>query len=114
VLVDAYLGESGRGKECGSDADAYRIAAGYQVSRGTHTADSRSINVSDAARGWITSCEAHRLEAATLASYRQHVTLHIAPYPGREKLSQLTAPLIREFEDRLRQNGRSPAMVRKS
>jgi integrase len=70
--------------------------------------------VADAARGPLKSCEAHHLEPATLAGYRQHVSLHIEPYLGREKLSQVTAPLIRDFEDRLRKDGRSPAMVRKA
>src|SRR3954447_25844622 len=95
------------------EADAYRIAAGHQISQGTHTADRQSITVADAARGWLRSCEAHHLEAATLVGYRQHVALHIEPYLGLERLSQLTTPMIRDFEDRLRRDGRSPAMVRK-
>src|SRR3954447_22625442 len=74
------------------EAEAYRVAAGLQVSQGTHTADSQSITLADAARGWIRSCGAHHLEASTLAAYRQHVMLHIEPYIGREKLSHLTAP----------------------
>lgn len=30
------------------EADAYRIAAGHQISQGTYTADSQSITVADA------------------------------------------------------------------
>jgi hypothetical protein len=55
--------------------------------------------------------------------YREHVRLHINPYLGRLKLSQLSAPLIREFEDKLRTGesapgaagckARSQAMVKK-
>jgi integrase len=93
------------------DADAYRTTAGFQIRQGTHTADSSSITVADAAAGWLASCE--HLEAATLAQYWQHVALHIDPYLGRERLSKLTAPLVRDFEDRLRSEGRSPAMIRK-
>ena len=62
------------------------------------------------------------MERATLAAYREHVELHIKPYLGSVKLSQLSAPMVREFEDKLAAgtmpNGaepepRSPAMVRK-
>jgi integrase len=45
--------------------------------------------------------------------YRQHIDLHIAPILGALRLSQLTVPLVHGFEDRLRRDGRSPAMVRK-
>jgi integrase len=94
------------------EADSYRTTASYQVRQGTHTADSSSITISDAARGWLASCAPH-LEPATLAGYRQHVALHIDPYLGRERLSKLTAPLVRDFEDRLRAEGRSQAIIRK-
>ncbi len=50
----------------------------------------------------------------TIAAYRQHVALHIAPVIGALRLSQLTVPIVRGFEDRLRRDGRSPAMVRKA
>ena len=98
---------------------AFRI----DVSRGTHTPESRSITVAEAAQLWLTSCENHNLERSTLTQYRQHIELHIVPYLGRVKLSQLSVPLVRDFEDALL-NGkpapgaaegeaRSPAMVRK-
>jgi len=58
------------------------------------------------------SCEAAGLEQTTLDYYRQHVELHIVPLLGAVKLSQLTVPLVRDFEDQLRKD-RSPAMVRK-
>ena len=62
------------------------------------------------------------LERATIETYRQHVRLHIEPYLGNMKLSQLSAPMVREFMDRLARGDmpdgadpqpRSPAMVRK-
>ena len=68
--------------------------------------------VAEAARLWLESCEAAGLERTTLAPYRQHVDLHIVPLIGAVKLSQLTVPMVRAFEDALRK-GRSPAMVRK-
>ena len=44
---------------------------------------------------------------------RSHARIHIIPLLGRVKLSRLSAPAIREFEDRLRTDGRSAAMIRK-
>jgi integrase len=94
------------------DADAHHAIVGVAVRTGTHTADSRSVTVAKAAELWLESCEAAGLERTTLTSYRQHAELHITPILGALRLSQLTVPLVRGFEDRLRKDGRSPAMVR--
>ena len=105
------------------DADAYHASVKIDVSRGTHTPESRSITVVEAAQLWLTTCENHGLGRTTLTMYRQHVHLHIVPYLGRVKLSQLSTTLIRDFEDKLRSGApapgaaegasRSPAMMRK-
>src|SRR5690606_12536680 len=62
---------------------------------------------------WIQSAENAGLERTTLDQYRQHLRLHIEPFLGATKLPQLNVPTVRAFEDRLRQEGRSPAMVGK-
>ncbi len=102
-------------------ADAYVATAVVEVRTGVHTADSQSITVAQAAELWIGSCAA--MERTTVDSYRSHVELHIKPYLGRTKISQITAPMVREFEDRLRKGEsapgqdtaekRSPAMVKR-
>jgi len=96
------------------DADAHHAIVGVAVRAGTHTADSKSVTVAKAAELWLESCDAAGLECTTIAAYRQHVALHIAPVIGALRLSQLTVPIVRGFEDRLRRDGRSPAMVRKA
>jgi integrase len=94
------------------DADAHHAIVGVAVRAGVHTADSKSVTVARAAELWLESCEAAGLERATIAAYRQHADLHITPILGTLRLLQLTVPLVRGFEDRLRQDERSPAMVR--
>src|SRR5262245_30022735 len=94
------------------DADAHHAIVGVAVRAGTHTADSRSVTVAKAAELWLESCDAAGLERTTITAYRQHAELHIVPVLGALKLSQLTVPLVRGFEERLRKDGRSPAMVR--
>jgi integrase len=94
------------------DAEAYHAAVAVNVRAGIHTADSQSIMVAAAARLWLESTDAAGLERSTLTQYRQHVDLHIVPLIGAVKLSQLTVPTVRRFEDALRKD-RSPAMVRK-
>jgi integrase len=94
------------------DADAHHAIVGVAVRAGIHTADSKSVTVAKAAELWLESCEAAGLERATMEAYRQRARLHIVPILGALRLSQLTAPLVRGFEDRLRQNGCSSAMVR--
>ena len=96
------------------DADAHHAIVGVAVRNGVHTADSKSVTVARAAELWLESCEAAGLERTSLVSYRQLAELHINPVLGTLRVSQLTVPLVRGFEDRLRRDGRSPAMVRRS
>ena len=104
------------------EADAFAANASVEVRAGIHTADSASITIAEAGKKWLAACEGRDLERATLDAYRQHLRLHIEPYLGTLKLSQLSAPMVREFEERLARgdapNGaeaepRSPAMVKK-
>ena len=95
------------------DADAHHAIVGVAVRAGTHTADSKSLTIGKAAELWLASCEAAGLERATIAAYRQHIALRIVPVLGALRLSQLTVPLVRGFEDRLAADGYSPVMVRK-
>jgi integrase len=113
--VDRSEGGKRRLKSFGKKKDAANFAATarMEVQAGTHTADSQSVTISEAGRLWITTGERNRLERSTLTMYRQQLSLHIAPYLGNIKLSQLSAPMVRGFEDRLARDGRSAAMVRK-
>jgi integrase len=97
-------------------ADAYHATVTVDISAGIHTADSASITVAEAGRQWIATAEGNGLERATVVEYRRHLDLHIVPFLGRVKLSQLNAPMIRDFEDRLRTREPEPcsaAMIKK-
>jgi integrase len=96
------------------DADAHHAIVGSAVQAGTHTPESKSVTVAKAAELWLASCDAAGLERTTITAYRQHVELRIVPILGALKLSQLTVPLVRGFEDRLAADGCSPVMVRKT
>ena len=95
------------------EADAFEASATVDIAAGTHTAPSKSKTVAEAGGLWITAGEDAGLERTTLDTYRQHVELHIVPFLGTLKLSQLTVPIIREFMDKLRAKGRSPIMVKR-
>jgi integrase len=92
------------------DADAFHATVNVDVRRGLHVPDSQSITVAEAGRLWLESTAL--LERTTRVQYRQHVNLHIVPILGAAKLSQLTVPMARAFEDKLAKD-RSPIMVRK-
>ena len=94
------------------DADAYHAVVKVDVRAGIHTADSKSLTIAEAGRYWIASGEAAGLERTTLEGYQTQLERHIAPLIGAVKLAQLTTPMVRAFEDRLRVD-RSPAMVRR-
>jgi integrase len=103
-------------------ADNFAATANVEIRAGIHTPDSESVTIREAGKLWIETCERAGLERATVDAYRQHLRLHIEPYLGSGKLSQLSAPMVREFEDKLTRgdmpDGASPlprslAMVRK-
>jgi integrase len=95
------------------DADNYAATAKIEVREGVHVPARESITVAEAAEAWIATAVSSGLERSTRDQRRQHVEHHIVPLLGRMKLSQLKAPVVRQFEDALRDKGRSPAMVRK-
>ena len=104
------------------DATAFAAIADVEVRAGVHTADSASKTIEEAGKLWIATGEQNGLERATLDAYRQHLRLHIEPYLGAVKLSQLSAPMVREFEDKLARGDmpagaepqpRTQAMIRK-
>jgi len=77
-----------------SKAKDFAATATVEIKQGVHTPESQSVTVSEAAQLWLEDCTANGLERATLAQYRQHVELHIKPYLGQTKLSQLSTPLV--------------------
>ena len=92
------------------DADAFHATVKVDVRAGVHS--STRVTVAQAGAKWLEDGDG-RLEAATLEAYAQHLRDHIVPYLGATKLSQLTVPLVRDFRDRLRKDGRSPAMIKR-
>jgi integrase len=95
------------------EATDFSAQMSVDVRAGVHTPDSASITVAAAAKAWLRSADRAGLERATCDQYRQHVDLHIVPFIGGTRLSQLTVPAVRAFEDRLLDEGRSEAMARK-
>ncbi|WP_422343172.1 tyrosine-type recombinase/integrase [Parasphingorhabdus sp.] len=88
------------------DADAWQVNASFQVSQGTHTADSQSITVERAAQLWLDRCrepnaEGKYLEDTTLAAYEQHVRLHINPLCGGMKLTKISRPMAEDYRSAL-------------
>jgi integrase len=89
------------------DADSFHARANVEVQQGTHTAASASVTIATAGQTWLQTCRANGLELSTIDAYEQHLRLHIVPFIGRVRLSELSAPMIRKFEDDLRE-GREP------
>jgi len=94
------------------EAVAFHGSVSTELRSGIHVPDSQSVTVAEAGKLWLQSCEASGHERSTLDYYSQHLTRHIVPLIGAVKLSRLTVPMVRGFEDKLRAD-RSPAMVRK-
>ncbi|WP_281930909.1 tyrosine-type recombinase/integrase [Roseibium album] len=92
------------------EADAFALTAGAEVRDGIHVADRDTTTVADASKSWLKNCVQDGLERSTIDQYEQHVRLHIKPFIGSLKLSKITVPAVRAFQDELRDNGRSAAM----
>lgn len=114
-LVD-YRDQSGKRRakqfERKRDAESWAATALHEVKRGTHTPESASITVAQAAKLWLERCERDGLEYSTLRQYRQHERCHVVPLIGTLKLSRLTAPEVHAFLDRLLES-RSRPLARK-
>jgi integrase len=95
------------------DADAFLVTARHEVKLGTHTAASTSKTLNETWQLWIDDSEANGLEMSTVRQRRQLLTHHIKPFIGGLKLAELNTPLLYQFDDQLRDAGRSLAMRRK-
>jgi integrase len=93
------------------DAEARQAQVTVDVGKGVRIAPNK-VTVAEAGELWIKDAEG-RLERATVETYRQHLDQHIKPFLGSLKLSQLTVPLVRNFMDKLRAEGRSVPMVKR-
>ena len=82
-------------------AKAYAATVSIEIRDGVHTADAASITVAEAGLLWLQTADRNELERTTVDQYRQHLEFHIKPYLGGVKLARLTAPMVRDFEDRL-------------
>ena len=96
-----------------SDGEAWLVETRHDVARGLHTPGSLSPTVKDAAALWIKRCNEKRLERMTIKGYEEHVDLHIVPFIGAKKLSDLTVPAVNAFADQLRDAGRSSEMIKR-
>jgi len=94
-------------------ADAFAATASVEVREGTHVADRDTVTVEKSGSLWISSGESSGLERSTTNQRKNHLENHIKPLIGSTLLSKLTLPAVRDFEDRLRKEGRSPAMTKK-
>lgn len=83
------------------EARAWNVAAQHQVQQGTHTADSASVTLGEAADKWLATIEAKGRERSTVDQYRGHIEHHIKPRLADIKLSKLTTPKVEEFADDL-------------
>ena len=88
------------------DADAREAEVAVNIGKGTHIAPSKTPTVREAGKLWLDSCT--HIERATTVTYKQHLHLHIDPYLGHYRLAHLTSPVIRQFEDDLRNGKPAP------
>lgn len=95
------------------EADDFAATANVEVRKGVHVADSATITLDEAGKLWIRSGTDAGLERTSIDQRRQHLELHIVPLAGSTKLNKITGPWVRSFQEKLRDEGRSPAMIKR-
>lgn len=112
-----YVDASGKRRrkmfERKKEAEAFLLTAKTEVRDGTHVVDAETITVAQAGELWIKTGDAAGLERTTIDQRRQHLDLHIVPFVGDTRLNKATVPWVRDFQDKLREAGRSAAMVKR-
>jgi len=96
-----------------SGGEAWLVEICHDVARGLHTPGSISPTVRDAGALWIKRCNEKQLETMTIKGYEEHCELHLYPFIGAKKLSDLTVPAVNAFADQLREAGRSAEMIKR-
>jgi integrase len=97
--------------ESHGDAKRWGRRVEAEMEAGTHTPDSKTATVVEAAQLWLKRAETEGLEESTKRQYQTHVDLHICPsgegFTVNEvklaeiKLSRLTKPNFEKFRDYL-------------
>jgi len=98
--------------ELRKDADAALAQIKVDKGSGKHVAPSRSITVEKAAQLWLE--EAHDLERSTVKVYADVVAYHIVPMIGQAKLANITTAKVKEFQNSLREGGRSQYTIKRA
>lgn len=93
------------------DADVFAATASVEVREGVHVADRDTVMVKKAGEFWVATGEGEGLERSTINQRKRHLKYHIEPFIGDTLLSKVDP---RAFQDALRAEGRSPAMVKKA
>ena len=93
------------------DAETFEAEARQQILAGTHVPHFKSKTVAEAGALWLATAKGAELGRATILLYEELLRLHIVPFIGSMKLAQLSVPVVRAFEDKLKEKGRSPSMV---
>jgi integrase len=96
-----------------ADAEGWLTETRHDLVRGLHTPGSVSPTVREAGALWIKHRRDKLLEAMTIKGYEEHCELHIYPFIGAKKLSDLTVPACNAFADQLREAGRSAEMIKR-
>ncbi len=84
-----------------------------EVRAGTHTPANGAITVREAGADWLRTAAQSCLERTTQTLYKSQVELHINPFIGSARLSDLTIPSVRAFETKLGEEGVSLSMVKR-
>lgn len=94
------------------DAVAFRDQTGVEVRNNSHVPLSADITVEKAGEYWLKRAK-NDLETKTYDQYEQHLRLHILPFIAKDtKISRIGIKDVRDLMDKLKEAGRSDAMVK--
>lgn len=119
-FVDQHGGRQRKQFTTKKQADKFMAEVVTQIGNGTYRPDASKVTVKEVAEAWLESCETRqergqRMEAATIVGYRNDVRRFILAERGvgHVKLNLLTAKAVRDFRDRLLEDGNSVSKTRR-
>jgi integrase len=93
------------------EANAWLAHTVVEIRQGVHTPAHLSPTVIEAGEAWIAQAQCDGLERSTVVQYRRLLDLHVRPFLGHVKLSELTPGAVQSFRNVLVRNGRSRVMA---
>jgi integrase len=117
-----YVAKLGRGKgrqqkqfKLKKDAQTWYDATKAALGKGIKVRESKAPTVREAGERWIATCRSEGLEKVSVDDYQNNLDLHVYPFLGNMKVTDITVGVVKKWQTDLRnhEEPRSQSMVKR-